>query len=56
MTVDEVTGYFQDIASSYPGIGGGWLWDLETFGLSNTVAYAAAVVAGLAQTGSERAA
>lgn len=56
MTTDEVTSYFQGIASSYPGIGGGWLWDLETFGLPNTVAYASAVLAGLAQTGSERAA
>jgi hypothetical protein len=56
MTTGEVTSYFQAIASGYPGIGGGWLWDLETFGLPNTMAYATAVGAGLAQSGSERAA
>jgi len=56
MTADQVTGYFREIESGYPGIGGGWLWNLETFGLTNTEAYAEAVGTGLVQVNSDRAA
>jgi hypothetical protein len=38
---------FSGIESQYAGIGGGWLWNLEDFGTSNTAAYASAVAAGL---------
>jgi hypothetical protein len=50
MSAAEVTGVFSGIESQYAGIGGGWLWNLEDFGTSNTAAYASAVAAGLGST------
>ncbi len=44
---EDVRQTFQGIASSYPGIGGGWLWNLEDFGSNPPAAYAAAVAKGL---------
>lgn len=43
-----VTENFASLAQQYPGIGGGWLWNLESFGTANTASYAAALAKGLA--------
>ena len=43
-----VTESFKGLVQQYPGIGGGWLWNLDSFGVANAASYASALAKGLA--------